>query len=168
MYNGGMAEYHCRRLIFGLILSFACAGDDDSGKNRPKKFLQVHSNPSIYLIRNFLSNSQMEYFDKMCTEYDPKFKTSFTGTDSDEEVISSERTSKFISLSKAQDKFVRDIEEKSAGLVGTTNVCLLLHSLSFRVCSLLPFSPIIRSEPGECGAAADCVIRSGSAFQPAP
>lgn len=54
----------------------------------------------------------------MCTHYGPKFKNSFTGTDNDEEVVSEERTSKFISLSKSQDKFVRGIEQKSAGLVG--------------------------------------------------
>lgn len=91
---------------------------DGSSKNIPKNFSQIHSSPAIYLVHNFLSNSELEYFDTMCTHYGSKFKASFTGTDIDEEVISSERTSKFISLSKSQDKFVRDIEQKSAGLVG--------------------------------------------------
>jgi hypothetical protein len=90
----------------------------DSRKNAPKNFEQVHSSPNVYLVRNFLSNSELEYFDTMCTHYGPKFKNSFTGTDEDHEVISEERTSKFIHLSKSQDKFVRSIEQKASGLVG--------------------------------------------------
>lgn len=91
---------------------------DGSSQYRPKKIVQVHADPAVYMVRDFLSKAELDYFDVMCTHYGPKFKASFTNTDNDDEVISEERTSKFVYLSKAQDKFVRSIERKSAELVG--------------------------------------------------
>lgn len=95
---------------------------NNSSKNRPKKVVQIHADPAIYLVHNFLSKGELEYFDIMCTHYERKFQASFTGTDNDDEVISEERTSKFVHLSKSQDKYVRCVEHKAAELVGLSQV----------------------------------------------
>lgn len=97
---------------------------NSSSKSRPKKVVQIHADPAIYLVHNFLSKGELEYFDTMCTHYERKFQASFTGTDNDDEVISEERTSKFVHLSKSQDKYVRGIEQKAADLVGKP-LCLI-------------------------------------------
>lgn len=94
------------------------AGDGASRSTLPKKLEQIHSGPNVYLVHDFLSKGELDYFDLMCTHYDNHFQSSFTGTDDDDEVISEERTSEFIHLSKGQDKFVRGIEQKAACLVG--------------------------------------------------
>lgn len=94
----------------------------NSAKSVPKKVVQIHADPAIYLVHNFLSKGELEYFDIMCTHYERKFQASFTGTDNDDEVISEERTSKFVHLSKSQDKYVRGIEQKAADLVGLSPV----------------------------------------------
>ncbi len=50
------------------------------------------------------------------------FQDSFTENDDNERVISEERSSKFIFLSKGCDKVIRSLEQKSAELVGLHGV----------------------------------------------
>ena len=107
--------------MFRFVDAFDMIVGGGGGRTKTaKNFIQIHTDPAIYMIRNFLSASELDYFDVMCTHYGPKFKASFTDTDNDVEVISEERTSKFIHLSKSQDKYVRGIEQRAADLVGIT------------------------------------------------
>ena len=76
----------------------------------------------VYRVDNFFSQTELEYFEDMCTNYCDNFKASFTGADDGKEIISDERTSRFMYLTKSQDKFVRSIERKSSNLVGNSNI----------------------------------------------
>jgi Rps23 Pro-64 3,4-dihydroxylase Tpa1-like proline 4-hydroxylase len=62
----------------------------------------------------------LEYFDRILTNYHQNFESSFTENDDHEEVVSSERTSRYIHLTKAQDVWVRAIENRAADIVGLT------------------------------------------------
>jgi hypothetical protein len=84
----------------------------------PKKFEVLHRNPNIYLVRDFLTASEIAYFDKVCTVHAKAFKASFTQDDHNKEVVSEERTSTHIHLSKAQHASVRTVESRAADLVG--------------------------------------------------
>jgi hypothetical protein len=75
------------------------------------KLERLHGSPGVYLVRNFLSASEIEYFDRVITRYGPQFESSFT-QDDQERVISEERTSQHIHLSKGQDRVVRSVERK--------------------------------------------------------
>lgn len=114
----------------------------------PKKFERIHSGPNVYLVHDFLSRGELDYFDVMCTQYEHQFQSSFTGTDDDDEVISEERTSEFIHLSKGQDKYARGIEQKAACLVG---VCLRAQISYFLITYGAVFCPIglspVNAEP---------------------
>jgi hypothetical protein len=88
------------------------------------KFVRIHSNPNVYLIKDFLSDADINYFDKVCTIHTKKFRASFTEGENHETLISNERTSKYIHLSKGQDSHVRSIERRASDLMGlqTCNV----------------------------------------------
>ena len=68
-----------------------------------KNLEQIHSSPNVYLVRNFLTEGEIQHFDKICTQRLKKFKSSFVENDENEEVISSERTSTYTYLGKGQD-----------------------------------------------------------------
>jgi hypothetical protein len=82
---------------------------------------KIHKNPNIYWIDDFLSSTEITWFDRICTQYSNQFKSSFTENESNEEIISEERTSTYIHLSKSQDRVVRNVEQKAAELVGMTS-----------------------------------------------
>jgi hypothetical protein len=84
----------------------------------PKKFEVLHRNPNVYLVRDFLTASEIAYFDKVCTVHAKAFKASFTQDEHNKEVVSEERTSTHIHLSKAQHASVRTVESRAADLVG--------------------------------------------------
>lgn len=79
---------------------------------------KIHSNPNIYFIENFLNPSEIMWFDQICTQHKNRFQNSFTEDDDLKEVISEERTSTYIHLSKAQDRVSRAIEQRASELVG--------------------------------------------------
>jgi prolyl 4-hydroxylase len=77
--------------------------------------------PRLYVVRNFVSNKEIEHFDMICTQYDKKFSSSFTEDENNQEVLSEFRTSNFIHLTKGQDSVIRRIETRAAELVGMSN-----------------------------------------------
>jgi prolyl 4-hydroxylase len=87
-----------------------------------KNITQLHRNPSIYMVKDFLTKKEFNYFDVLCTNNMKHFQDSFTENDDNERVISEERSSKFIFLSKGCDKVIRSLEQKSAELVGLHGV----------------------------------------------
>lgn len=92
----------------------------------PKRLELIHSNPNIYFVRGFLSDTEIDYFDKTCTMTmaEKAFMSSFTEDENQEAVISEERTSTYTYLSKGQDGVVRSLERKSAELAGLSSDCL--------------------------------------------
>ena len=97
--------------------------DISATSSLPKKLELIHSNPNIYLVRDFLSSSELLYFDKVCTQHGKAFKSSFTENEEQQEVVSEERTSSHIHLSKGQHSLVRTVETRASDIVG-------LHSQS--------------------------------------
>lgn len=83
-----------------------------------KKLELVHSNPHIYIIDNFLSDGEIDYFDQIITDNESKFCKSYTEDGSRNRVISKERTSTFFHLTKCQDRIVRNVEQRAADIVG--------------------------------------------------
>jgi len=80
---------------------------------------KIHSSPNIYFIENFLNPSELIWFDTICTQHKNQFQSSFTEDDDGrKEVISEDRTSTYIHLSKSQDRVVRAIEQRASELVG--------------------------------------------------
>ena len=87
----------------------------------PKRMELIHSQPNVYLIRDFLTQGEITYFDKICTVHSRSFKASFTEDGEKNEVISEERTSSHVHLTKGQDSTVRSIERRAAELVGLSS-----------------------------------------------
>lgn len=83
-----------------------------------KKLERIHSSPNVYLVRNFLSEVEIEHFDKFCTNRCAIFKNSFVEDDDNNEVISEERTSRYTYLNKGQDSIIRNIETRAAEMCG--------------------------------------------------
>ena len=92
--------------------------DISATSSLPKKLELIHSNPNIYLVRDFLSSSELLYFDKVCTQHGKAFKSSFTENEEQQEVVSEERTSSHIHLSKGQHSLVRTVETRASDIVG--------------------------------------------------
>lgn len=61
------------------------------------------------------------WFDKICTQNLRFFKSSFTEDDNNIEIVSEERTSTYIHLTKSQDKVIRDVERRAGELVGVSS-----------------------------------------------
>ncbi|RYH06018.1 hypothetical protein EON65_43390, partial [archaeon] len=86
---------------------------------RGRKVELLHKNPSIYLVHNFLTESELQHFDTLITSNESKFTSSFTeGQNQDEdEIYSNERTSTFVYLGRGQDRAVREVEGRVSGLL---------------------------------------------------
>jgi hypothetical protein len=107
-----------------------CDGFPSFSKN---KMTLIHSNPNVYLIRDFINVSEINYLDGICTNCRNSFRSSFTENSDNEEVVSEERTSQFVHLHKSEDRIVRGIEQKAADLVGLSPVCVEpLQIVSYR------------------------------------
>lgn len=81
----------------------------------------MHKAPNIYIIDNFLNPTELDYFDIIISDNRKKFKGSYTESEDNELVLSEERTSRFIHLTKGQDRVVRAIEQRAADYVGLSS-----------------------------------------------
>jgi len=90
----------------------------------PRQLELIHTSPNIYFVRNFLTEIEIEYFDKMCTQDHKAFKHSFTEDELQQEVVSEERTSTYTYLTKGQDATIRSLEHRAAEIAGLTSDCL--------------------------------------------
>lgn len=90
----------------------------------PKSLELIHSNPNIYFVRDFMTDHEIMYFDKLCTLDGHIFQNSFTENEYQEEVISEDRTSTYTYLTKGQDSTIRKLEHRAAELAGLTSDCL--------------------------------------------
>ena len=70
--------------------------------------------------------------DRICTNRCGIFQNSFVEDDDNNEVVSTERTSKYTYLNKSQDTFVRNIEARATDLVGLqSEYCEPLQIVSY-------------------------------------
>ena len=83
-----------------------------------KKLTLLHSNPNIYLIKNFITEKEIEHLNKICTINRHVFNYSFVENDANERVINEDRTSTYLGLKKGQDNTIRNIERRASELVG--------------------------------------------------
>lgn len=82
----------------------------------------LRRDPGFLYINNFLSESELAYFDAVCTKFEGRFSRSYTQDSNMLECISEERTSRNLQLCKSQDAFVRRIEQRAADLVGISSI----------------------------------------------
>jgi hypothetical protein len=87
-------------------------GDEPKFDRRLEK---IHTNPAIFLVRNFLSAVDLEYIDRNITQHASKFKASYTEDESGKKCISEERTSTYIFLDKGKDTTIRNLEMRASG-----------------------------------------------------
>jgi hypothetical protein len=87
-----------------------------------KNLQLIHTSPNIFLVENFLSELDLDYFDKHITENYSDFQDSFTEDNFNDVIYSLERTSRFCFLTKGKDSRVRNIESRAADLAGLS-VC---------------------------------------------
>ena len=86
--------------------------------NEPKfhrRLEKIHTNPAIFLVRNFLSPVDLDYLDRNITQHASKFKASYTEDESGRKCISEERTSTYIFLDKGRDTIIRNMEMRASG-----------------------------------------------------
>ena len=82
-----------------------------------RKLQRIHTNPSVYMINDFLSETDLEYFDKNITQHGDHFLASFIEDEQGEKQIVEERTSTYIFMDKGRDATIRSIESRAADLV---------------------------------------------------
>ena len=82
----------------------------------------MHSEPNVYVVHHFLSETELEHLDVLITARRSGFKQSQTdngaGGTSNKVVESQERTSASLHLPKCGDATLRAIEARAAELVG--------------------------------------------------
>ena len=91
--------------------------DQNPNASLSKKLIKLHSDPCVYLVNDFLTESELEYLDRNITQYKDQFQESFTENEEGKKVISEERTSTYIFLEKGHDVITRNIESRAADLV---------------------------------------------------
>ena len=98
-----------------------------NNSNNSSKFTNkcnlIHRNPNIYLIKDFLSSYEIDHLDNIITSKLNSFQLSFTDNDnlSKLKIISTNRTSEYIYLSKMFDKTIRNIEYRVSDYVGLSS-----------------------------------------------
>jgi prolyl 4-hydroxylase len=95
----------------------------DTPPKLKKHWRLVGSNPNVYFIENFFTESEILYLNKAVTIEKTNFIPSVTEDSEHGVFIDSDRTSESFHLTKNQDKVCRDIEERTAGLIGLHQFC---------------------------------------------
>jgi len=86
----------------------------------------------MYYIHNFLTEAELTHLDRICTNRCGIFQHSFVEDDENNEVVSTERTSKYTYLNKAQDSVVRNVEARATEMVGLqSEYCEPLQIVSY-------------------------------------
>ena len=88
----------------------------ESKMNRNTEILNEF--PRVYKLKNFLSKEQLLYFDKLCSNKSTQYKRSFTEDEYGTELISPDRTSRFLCFERRENRYISLIEKKAADLVG--------------------------------------------------
>jgi len=95
--------------------------EQGSIKCRGRRVNQIHTNPNVFEVYDFLTEGEMEHLDLVISSQQRKkggFKASYTDTDTGDKVISEERTSTFFYVQKFGDSKVRAIEARAAEMIG--------------------------------------------------
>lgn len=86
------------------------------------KIKLIHSCPNIYIIDNFLTSTQINYFNHIITLSNDKFKVSYTEDSNYNPLLSDDRTSTYLHINKSSDRIIRSIESKCAEIIGLSTV----------------------------------------------
>ena len=90
----------------------------------PAKLQLLHSNPNIFIVPNFLTDNEIEYFNQVCTENLSNFEESFVEDEKNQVIVNEHRTSTYIYLKKCHDATVSQIEFKAANLISLPSSCI--------------------------------------------
>jgi prolyl 4-hydroxylase len=93
-------------------------------RSLPKNFKIIHEDPCVYLVDNVLTDKEIDHFDRILTQNNTKFRTSFIENESSKQLITEHRTSTYVSLTKGQDQTIRSVETRLAQLVGLSSTCV--------------------------------------------
>ena len=81
----------------------------------------IHTDPNIFLIDHFLTESELKYFDQYISESTSDFRDSFTEDNASDVIYTRDRTSKFCFITKSKDHKIRSIESRVADLTGISS-----------------------------------------------
>ena len=93
-----------------------------------RRLEKIHTNPAIYLVRNFLSDVDLDYLDRNITQHASKFKASYTEDENGKKCVSEERTSTYIFLDKGRDVTIRNLEMRASGKISHLSFTALLRA----------------------------------------
>ena len=89
--------------------------DDDTEVLCDSRLEKIHSNPAIYFVGNFLSPTEIDYFDNKISELEAKFQTTAVVDESGNARLSDRDSSSSVILRKSDDRILRHIENEAAG-----------------------------------------------------
>jgi hypothetical protein len=92
----------------------------DGEPHLSNKFEKLHDSPNVYLVKDFLTQGELDFLDRHVTAFQKTFKASFTEGEDCSKLVSEERTSTFIHIEKGKNAAIRRIESKAAELIGMT------------------------------------------------
>lgn len=95
-----------------LISIFHGEDGSDSGH---QTFERIHSNPAIFLVRNILTDSDIEYFDRNISQHESDFKALSSKDERGRNIPSDRNTTTSLFLRKSRDENIQRIESKAAG-----------------------------------------------------
>lgn len=109
--------FQLKRLFFS-----ASAGDVQMGG---RLLRLAHRDPHVYVIDDFLAESDYDYFERLIDQQYGKFRASYTDDSAGgAQFVTESRTSAFICLRKAGDTKLRAVEGRAAEMVGLTPECV--------------------------------------------
>ncbi|EGD77613.1 hypothetical protein PTSG_12777 [Salpingoeca rosetta] len=87
-----------------------------------RKLHRIHAEPNIFFVEDFLTRHEVEHLSSFVKGM--RLQRSFTESELGSQVISQERTSTFMWLSKGEDEIIRRIERRAAEMTGLTQSCI--------------------------------------------
>jgi hypothetical protein len=77
----------------------------------------IFQQPNVYLVRNFLKDSEMKTLDELLSANMSTFQASYTEDEDCKRVLSTERTSTYTYFARGETRLIRNIEQRASDLV---------------------------------------------------
>lgn len=94
-------------------------GKDTVLKRHGKRWKVLSTEPNIFLIENFLSERELQYFDEQTKLKMRNFLSSYTEDEDGNRVLDERRTSTFVWFQKRGSNILKQVERRAAEMVGT-------------------------------------------------
>ena len=101
------------QLPTGLVTLFH--SDDDTDVICDPRLEKIHSNPAIYFVGNFLSPTEIDYFDDKISQLERRIQTTAEVDESGNSWLPDRDSSSSTILRKSEDCILRHIENEAAG-----------------------------------------------------